>query len=869
MDRQILNFTANEQILTVSNPIRISTNKVNYIEAHFSLGDNWSGYDSVRAVWFNDYQTISTVLNSEGVCRVPFEVLKRKGKVKVDLVGSISDGDVLTDRLTSYPVVAVIVDCIAPITGAETSPITPSQFEQFVATVREDVETVTGMTATAETLPAGSSATASYADGVLTFGIPKGDTGPAGPQGIRGEAGPQGIQGERGPQGPQGETGETGATGATGPQGPQGIQGERGPKGDTGATGPVGPQGPKGDTGATGPQGPKGDTGDVSQAQLDAAVSDLKSDLNGNYYYAPRVARSYVDSTNGAIVSDYGGYQRTDYIPIKSKYIIVDVDSSVSGSSVYNCFYDSSKNFISSFRVYARNPFETGIDGYRNIFTVPSNAKYFILSGTNSFMGAVKVKNTNYRSDWTWLIASNESMWAKDADLVTYGTIDDGNTINKFMLNHHSNNDVFYFAPDSVFTLKTPINPYSHTTLKSNGAKFTQPNMVTTTLSANATQGATSLKINNISEFSYVGMWIYIEDDDGYYESNCITNYNTSTGTLTLKYPLGHSYTTDKNTVIKTANSCFLFTSSEENIEIDGINIDWNVEYNPQQTYNPDFVQDGFSLDQAKNIRIKNCTILNGGRRGICGYDATNILVENCYIENWSEHGIDWYCTRGENGNTATLPILIDAKVINTVCCNNTLCGIQNHRGSGISIIGCELYGNAHGLRMQEYAHDVAVTGCIIRDNTVTGVNILSNSNKLSLVSNVITKNASDGVQFVGANRLLVANNQISRNGQRGIYLENTHQCEIIGNHINNNNLDTDPSNSDWFFAGIGLVNSNYNKVANNYCSKDDGTMKYGVYERSSSDKNVINDNYILGSANGVNKSGANSIERNNDLFVI
>lgn len=280
MDRQILNFTANEQILTVSNPIRISTNKVNYIEAHFSLGDNWSGYDSVRAVWFNDYQTISTVLNSEGVCRVPFEVLKRKGKVKVDLVGSISDGDVLTDRLTSYPVVAVIVDCIAPITGAETSPITPSQFEQFVATVREDVETVTGMTATAETLPAGSSATASYADGVLTFGIPKGDTGPAGPQGIRGEAGPQGIQGERGPQGPQGETGETGATGATGPQGPQGIQGERGPKGDTGATGPVGPQGPKGDTGATGPQGPKGDTGDVSQAQLDAAVSDLKADID-------------------------------------------------------------------------------------------------------------------------------------------------------------------------------------------------------------------------------------------------------------------------------------------------------------------------------------------------------------------------------------------------------------------------------------------------------------------------------------------------------------------------------------------------------------------------------------------------------------
>ena len=142
MDRQILNFTANEQILTVDEPIRISTNKVNYIEAHFDLGQNWSGYDSVRAVWFNDFKCISTVLDSQGVCLVPFEVMKRNGKVKVNLVGSISENDVLTDRLTSYPIVAVIVDCTAMVNGAETSPITPSQFEQYVAIVRGLVDSV-------------------------------------------------------------------------------------------------------------------------------------------------------------------------------------------------------------------------------------------------------------------------------------------------------------------------------------------------------------------------------------------------------------------------------------------------------------------------------------------------------------------------------------------------------------------------------------------------------------------------------------------------------------------------------------------------------------------------------------------------------
>ena len=169
MDRQILNITANEQILTVDEPICISTNKVNYIEARFDLGQNWTGYDSIRAVWFNDFYCISTVLDSNGVAFVPSEVMKRNGKVKVNLVGSISENDVLTDRLTSYPIVAVIVDCTAQINGAETAPITPSQFEQYVAIVRDEVAEVTGMTAEAETLPEGSEATASYDNGVLTF----------------------------------------------------------------------------------------------------------------------------------------------------------------------------------------------------------------------------------------------------------------------------------------------------------------------------------------------------------------------------------------------------------------------------------------------------------------------------------------------------------------------------------------------------------------------------------------------------------------------------------------------------------------------------------------------------------------------------
>lgn len=246
MNKQSISFKADEQKLTKTGGIEhYASNIVAYIEATFDLGANWNGYDSVRAVWSNDYLTdISTVLDNNGKCIVPTEVLTDTGNVTVNLVGSIADGDTLTDRLTTYPCKAVIVDADAKVEGDETESITPSQFEQFVEIVHGEVEQVTGMTAEAETLPAGSDATASYSDGVLSFGIPRGDKGEQGEQGETGHTGAPAGFGDvtasvdntvgtpsvnvtaSGPdtakefdfefhnlKGEQGDTGETGATG--------------------------------------------------------------------------------------------------------------------------------------------------------------------------------------------------------------------------------------------------------------------------------------------------------------------------------------------------------------------------------------------------------------------------------------------------------------------------------------------------------------------------------------------------------------------------------------------------------------------------------------------------------------------------------
>lgn len=137
MDKISLSFSAdNQTLISIIEPPRVAMGTIDYIEATFTLGENWSGFDSVRAVWTNGQSVISTILDLNGYCIVPHEVLNRKDAVKVNLVGSIAEGNALTDRLTTEQCRAVIVSKLALYEGDETEPVTPSQFEQFIEEVR-------------------------------------------------------------------------------------------------------------------------------------------------------------------------------------------------------------------------------------------------------------------------------------------------------------------------------------------------------------------------------------------------------------------------------------------------------------------------------------------------------------------------------------------------------------------------------------------------------------------------------------------------------------------------------------------------------------------------------------------------------------
>ena len=118
MEKVLLKYTAKGQMLIAPTPPHVfPSNTVNYIEAEFSLDETWaSEFDSVRAIWQSDYAKIPTVIDSNGRCMVPQEVLSRVSPVKVNLVGEKTENDELT-RLTTFPVLALEIVTKANIDG--------------------------------------------------------------------------------------------------------------------------------------------------------------------------------------------------------------------------------------------------------------------------------------------------------------------------------------------------------------------------------------------------------------------------------------------------------------------------------------------------------------------------------------------------------------------------------------------------------------------------------------------------------------------------------------------------------------------------------------------------------------------------------
>ena len=232
MKQEIITFSANEQVLIKTGGVdNYAADTVSYVKAIFDLGDNWDNFDNIGVIWQRGATVRCSVLDDANSCIVPPEIVDRKGRVYVNLVGvNVSEEEIL-ERLTTYKAQALHITADVNLCGRKSEQVSPSQFEQFIAKVKDEVAVITGMTAEAYILPEGSEPEVEYRNGKLIIGIPKGDTGEQGPQGIKGDKGDRGIQGPKG---------DKGDNGIQGPKGDKGDTGERGPQGERGETGPAG-----------------------------------------------------------------------------------------------------------------------------------------------------------------------------------------------------------------------------------------------------------------------------------------------------------------------------------------------------------------------------------------------------------------------------------------------------------------------------------------------------------------------------------------------------------------------------------------------------------------------------------------------------
>jgi len=262
--------------------------------------------------------TAKTAIGQSGTVVIPDEFLE----TGLPVYAWVFLHDEQTDGETEYKVTIPVVKR-PKATNEEPTPVQQDVITQTIAALNtaaekaedeaERAESAADLLshpdAVANTLAPGSSATASYANGTFTFGIPqglkgdKGDTGEPGAKGDRGEKGDKGDQGERGEQGEQGIQGVPGEKGEKGDRGEQGIQGEKGDKGDTGETGATGAKGDPGEGIATG--------GTPGQALVKASTTD----------YATRwMSILPEDTASGSVASFPDG---SDDLPMG---VVVDID---------------------------------------------------------------------------------------------------------------------------------------------------------------------------------------------------------------------------------------------------------------------------------------------------------------------------------------------------------------------------------------------------------------------------------------------------------------------------------------------------------------------------------------------------------------
>ena len=165
----------NQRLSFGENPPEIFSGdqSIDFVEFTFT-DDSWN-FPNIWAIFSRQKGASYQIALDDNKVMIPAEVMQKRGYVYIGLMAT--DGEnVQTSSVLQYSIRqgAANVDTISP---------SPNIYEQFLADLdayQEAIHNLENLAATADTLPAGSDATASFDNGVLELGIPKGDTGATG-----------------------------------------------------------------------------------------------------------------------------------------------------------------------------------------------------------------------------------------------------------------------------------------------------------------------------------------------------------------------------------------------------------------------------------------------------------------------------------------------------------------------------------------------------------------------------------------------------------------------------------------------------------------------------------------------------------------
>lgn len=131
-----LKFNVYKNCLTIIDPfkphIHPAADTVRYLKGTFTFDSTWDGFE--KRVYFKNssYNIVKSVLlGDSNICYVPWEVLAHTGVIRCNIIGLKYSDDIVTQRITTNPVVFEILVDESILEPYDQQPLTPTEYEQF------------------------------------------------------------------------------------------------------------------------------------------------------------------------------------------------------------------------------------------------------------------------------------------------------------------------------------------------------------------------------------------------------------------------------------------------------------------------------------------------------------------------------------------------------------------------------------------------------------------------------------------------------------------------------------------------------------------------------------------------------------------